>query len=170
MYRKKIRSKKCSDTKNNIRNNIRKTYGKYGKYKVTNASRKVISSKIYKAAKNTIRNNIRPAYVKYSNIRKSKYTKTPYSNIRSMYIEHGKKYRLHRCERYVYTKPVLRKADTRTHKHTAKCTVSISKQSGTERKQETPVLYVRAQIVYSKLTIVGTSTHIERLNKQSKKG
>ncbi len=87
-----------------------------------------------------------------------------------MYLEHGKKYRLHRCERYVYTKPVLRKADTRTHKHTAKCAVSSSKQSGTERKQETPVLYVCAHIVYSKLTFVGISTLIVKSNTQSKKG
>jgi hypothetical protein len=170
MYRKAIRSKKCSDAKNNIRDNIRTAYGKYGKNKVTNASRKVIRSKKCNEAKNNIRDNIRTAYVKYGNIRKSKYTKTPYSNIRSMYLEHGKKYRLHRCERYVYIKPVLRKADTHTHKRTAKCTVSRSKQSGTERKQETLVLYVRAHIVYSKLTIVGTSTHIKKLNTQSKKG
>jgi hypothetical protein len=80
--------------------------------------RKVIRSKKCSDAKNNIRDNIRTAYVKYGNIRKSKYTKTPYSNIRSMYLEHGNKYRLHRCERYVYKKPVLRKADTHTHTHT----------------------------------------------------
>jgi hypothetical protein len=132
--------------------------------------RKVIRSKKCSDDKNTIRDNIRTAYVKYGNIRKSKYIRTSYSNIRSMYLEHGKIYRPHRCERYVYTKPVLRKADTHTHKRTAKCTVSRRKQSGTERKQETPVLYVRAHIVYSKVMIVGTSTNTTKLNTQSKKG
>ncbi len=72
-------------------------------YKVTNVFCNVIRSKICSDAKNTIRGNIRTAYVKYGNSRKSKYIKTPYSNIRSMYLEQGKRYRLHRCEMYVYT-------------------------------------------------------------------
>ncbi len=75
MYRKIIRSKKCSDDINNIRDNIRTTYAKSGKNKVTNASCKVIRAKKYNDAKNTIRNTIRPAYAKYGNIRKGIYTK-----------------------------------------------------------------------------------------------
>jgi hypothetical protein len=139
-------------------------------YKVTNVFRNVIRSKKCSDAKNTIRGNIRTAYVKYDNSRKSKYIKTPYSNIRSMYLEQGKRYRLHRCEMYVYTEPVLRKANTHTHKRTVKCTVSRRKQSGTERKQETPVLYVCAHIDYSKFIFVGTGTNTKKLNTQSKKG
>jgi len=171
MYRKITRSKKCSSKKNNIRNNIRATYAKSCRNNETNASRKVTKVKKYNDAKNT-KNSIRPSYVKYSNSRKGIYIKKPYTNIHSKYINHGKRYRLQRCERYVYKKPVLRKADTHTHthKHTANCTVSSSKQSGTEKKQETPVLYVRARNVYSKLTFVGIIIRLIKSNTQNRKG
>jgi len=175
MYRKITRSKKCSIKKNNIRNNIRATYAKSCRNNETNASRKVTKVKKYNDAKNT-KNSIRPSYVKYSNSRKGIYIKKPYTNIHSKYINHGKRYRLQRWERYVYKEPVLRKADTHTHthththKHTAKCTVSSSKQSGTEKKQETPVLYVRARNVYSKLKFVGISIRLIKSNTQNRKG
>ena len=117
MYRKITRSKKCNSKKNNIRNNIRATYAKSCRNNETNASCKVTKIKKYNDAKNN-KNSIIPSYVKYSNSRKGIYIKKPYTNIHSKYINHGKRYRLQRCERYVYKKPVLRKADTHTHTHT----------------------------------------------------
>jgi hypothetical protein len=173
MYRKITRSKKCSSKKNNIRNNIRATYAKSCINNVTNASCKVTKVMKNNDAKNN-KNSIRPSYVKYS--RKGIYITKSYTNIHSKYINQGKRYRLQRCVRYIYMEPVLRQADshththTHTHKHTAKCTVSSSKQSDTEKKQETPVLYVRAHNAYSKLTFVGIGIRLIKSNTQNRKG
>jgi hypothetical protein len=140
-------------------------------YKLTNVFRNVTRSHICSEVRNSCtRGNIRTLYVKYGNSRKSKYRKTPYSNIRSMHLEQGKRYRLHLYERYVYTEPVLREADTQTHKRTVMCTVSRRKQSGTERKQEDPVSYVYAHINYIKFMFVGIGTNTKKLNTPCKKG
>jgi hypothetical protein len=154
------------------RGNIRTLYVKYGKvYKVTKVLRNVMRSHISSDVRNSCtRGNIRTLYVKYGNSRKGNYIKKPYSNIRSRYLEQGKRFRLHRCGRCVYTEPVLREEDTRTHKRTVECTVSRRKQSGAERKLEDPVLYVYGHIDYSKLMFVGIGKNTIKLNTQCNKG
>jgi len=87
-------------------------------------------------------------YVKYVKYNKDRVSEKRYISRWSMHQVGSKRYRLHQCTGYVYTKLALQVTDTQTHKCTVKCTASSWKHSGMVKKQKEPSSQVCVHIKY----------------------
>jgi hypothetical protein len=115
-----------------------------------------IPNKCNKVRKNRTANKLNKLYVQYIKYSKYRVSENRYTIRRSMHHVGNKRYRLHQCTVYVYTKLALQVTDTQTHKCTVKCTVSSWKHSGTMKKQKEPSSQVYMHRKYN-ICILGTS-------------